>query len=529
MPRHVVVDGSNLATEGRSMPSLQQLNEAVLAYLEDNPADVVTVVVDATFGHRISPSEVPEFDEAVANNEIVSPPAGAIGRGDAFVLTIANKANAVILSNDSFQEFHPDYPWLFDDGRLVGGKPVPHVGWVFVARSPVRGIVSRRATKAKQTGKSLSRGRGAAKPSDLALQPMPVPKTPPPGRARKVDPVETSAPAAVVARAAKSAAPATAAKPAKARQAAAPKVAVAPMSGSAINEALPFLAFVEANPVGSLVDATVESYSSHGAYATCGDARVYIPMRAMKDPAPRSAREVLSLGQTVTLVITSFNPSRRGIDAGLPEVVGMPEGAPAPAKAAKKGRVAKAVPKPAIDKSEPVPAAPVGKSTKKAPAKKSSTKIATPKQLKQVSDTLGKAPVAKAVPVANKVAASKASPSAKPAKQPAAGSTVALPAAKKVAKVSKTPAAKQAAPTTTDAVAPSQPRKKAAKISADGGKTAKTRTVSAAASGVPKGAPASAVVAKAAPPSAKATKSAKPGKPAKVSKPAKAAKAAKAK
>ena len=29
MPHHVVVDGSNLATEGRAMPSLEQLNEAV--------------------------------------------------------------------------------------------------------------------------------------------------------------------------------------------------------------------------------------------------------------------------------------------------------------------------------------------------------------------------------------------------------------------------------------------------------------------------------------------------------------------
>ena len=128
MPRHVVVDGSNIATEGRAMPSLRQLNDAVMAFLEDNPHDVITVVVDATFGHRIDPREVPEFDAAVENNELVSPPAGAIGRGDAFVLTIANKAKATILSNDSFQEFHAEFPWLFDDGRLIGGKPVPNVG-----------------------------------------------------------------------------------------------------------------------------------------------------------------------------------------------------------------------------------------------------------------------------------------------------------------------------------------------------------------------------------------------------------------
>ena len=49
------MDGSNIATEGRAMPSLKQLNEAVLAYIEDHPTELVTVVVDATFGHRIDP------------------------------------------------------------------------------------------------------------------------------------------------------------------------------------------------------------------------------------------------------------------------------------------------------------------------------------------------------------------------------------------------------------------------------------------------------------------------------------------
>ena len=145
MPHHVVVDGSNLATEGRSQPSLKQLNEAVLAYMADQPDALITVVVDATFGHRIDSSEVTEFDEAVSNNELVAPPAGAIGRGDAFVLSIANKVNATILSNDSFQEFHGQYAWLFDEGRLVGGKPVPHIGWVFVNRLPVRGPLSRKS------------------------------------------------------------------------------------------------------------------------------------------------------------------------------------------------------------------------------------------------------------------------------------------------------------------------------------------------------------------------------------------------
>ena len=53
--RHVIVDGSNLATEGRSMPSLAQLDQAVREFMAENPNDVVTVIVDASFGHRIDP------------------------------------------------------------------------------------------------------------------------------------------------------------------------------------------------------------------------------------------------------------------------------------------------------------------------------------------------------------------------------------------------------------------------------------------------------------------------------------------
>ena len=144
----VVVDGSNLATEGRTIPSLVQLDEVVRAFMgEYDHADVI-VVVDASFEHRVAASERARFKEAEIAGEIVTPPAGAVGRGDAFILKIAQRINAVVLSNDSFQEFHEQYPWLFDTGRLIGGKPVKGVGWVFTERLPVRGVKSARATRA---------------------------------------------------------------------------------------------------------------------------------------------------------------------------------------------------------------------------------------------------------------------------------------------------------------------------------------------------------------------------------------------
>ena len=283
-PKHVVVDGSNLATEGRTAPSLKQLNEAVLSYMNEFPDTKVTVVVDATFGHRIDKREVSEFNEAIDNNELVAPPAGAVGRGDGFVLTIAAKVGASIVSNDSYQEFQPQYPWLFDAGRLIGGKPVPHVGWVFIERLPVRPSIAKSAKKASRE----------------ASRPMPVPKAPPPNA--KVAPKTKPVVAAM-----KPAAPAT-------KSQTAPKP-VKPVVTS--NELTPFLEFVEKHPVGSKVKGTVDSYSAHGVYVRVNDVMCYLPLRLMANPAPRSAREHVKLWQSVSLVVSSFVASRRSIDVAI--------------------------------------------------------------------------------------------------------------------------------------------------------------------------------------------------------------------
>ncbi len=288
MQEHVIVDGSNIATEGRSQPSLAQLNEAVLAFMKEFPKTKVTVIVDATFGYRIHKKELRDFEDAISNNEVVAPPAGAIGRGDAFVLSVAEKVKGAILSNDSYQEFHGKYPWLFTPGRLIGGKPVPHVGWVFVERLPVRGPTSRRSVKSGAVVEKAPR-----KVSVAASQPMPVPKGPPPASRATSPAMRPAAPA--------------------------PKAST--NSSRAANEVLPFLTFVEKCPVGTHVKAVVDTYSAHGATVSIGDVRGYVPLRLLASPPPRSARDHLEIGQTVQLVVAGFTPARRSIELGLPAMV----------------------------------------------------------------------------------------------------------------------------------------------------------------------------------------------------------------
>ncbi|MGZ8763310.1 MAG: NYN domain-containing protein [Acidimicrobiia bacterium] len=291
--QHFVVDGSNIATEGRTTPSLAQLQEAMRAFREDYPEGSLTVVVDASFAHRIDEAERVAFERAEARGELVSPPAGAIGRGDGFLLQIADRTHATVLSNDSFQEFHGEYPWLFDVSRLVGGKPVPGVGWIFSLRTPVRGARSRQATRVK------------ARPlKDAALEAKP------PARPSKM------------VTAAIAAATAEALSPAKRR----PRRRKGP-SPEAVNEPAPFLQFLIDHRLGSEVEGTVEEFASHGAFVAADGVRAYLPLAGMGDPPPTRARDVLEKGERRAFIVQAVDAPRRAIEVGLPGFA-HPAGAP---------------------------------------------------------------------------------------------------------------------------------------------------------------------------------------------------------
>ncbi|HVL07203.1 MAG TPA: hypothetical protein VM388_14535 [Acidimicrobiales bacterium] len=314
----MVVDGSNLATEGRSTPSLAQLDEAVRAFHAERPDDEIIVVVDASFGYRIDESERKIFEEAEEAGEIVSPPAGAIGRGDGFLLRIADRIDADVLSNDSFQEFHGEYTWLFDEGRLVGGKPVPNVGWIFTPRTPVRGPKSRVATR------DADRARRRAAAAEKAAPPEPT----------------AAAIAEATAEAIAPEAPKSSRRGRRRRAGAGAEGGTAAEGGvgseggagsgrgpQAINEPLPFITFIADHPLGTEVEGIVEGFTSHGAFVIAGGARCYAPVSGLGDPPPRSAKEVLAKGETRAFVIQALDPPRRGIELALPglaKVAGAP-------------------------------------------------------------------------------------------------------------------------------------------------------------------------------------------------------------
>jgi hypothetical protein len=448
--KHVIIDGSNIATEGRDTPSLAQLDEAVQAFVEEYSPTHVTVVVDATFPNRIDRKERQTYEDAVNANELITPPAGAIGRGDAFVLQIARRAGAAILSNDSFQEFHGEYPWLFDRGRLFGGKPVPHVGWVFMERAPVRGPTSRRAvSEARKVAKAAEKGaQVTAKVAQEAVEAAggdgggtadaeAAPAADKPGRRRRAKAVAKAAvPAAEVI----------------AELAAQPNGS-GDKTGRAVdpyNEAMPFIEFVGRYPVGSEVDATIERFSSHGAYVLVGEARAYVPLRNLADPAPRSAKGILRVGETRRFVVVSIDPPRRGIDLGVPGVVEIPAAPPpvpedeglavdttdaAAAPPARKSRARKAAGKAAAPEAPAKAEPPVRKSrarkaTAKAVAPEADTPVAAPEAPAKAEPPVRKSRARKATA---KAAAKAAEPAPEVAAEPPAKKSRARKAAAKAA------------------------------------------------------------------------------------------------
>lgn len=435
---HVVVDGSNIATEGRSLPSLAQLDEAVRGFLAERPHDICTVVVDATFEHRIDASEKKLYDEALAANELLTPPAGSIGRGDKFILEIADRVKATVFSNDSFQEFHGEYEWLFDEGRLIGGKPVPGVGWVFIARTPVRGPKSRLATRAagrKRTGATESTDGSAARPRGASakkaarsgprsgrveLGALPKPKVPPPAKRTK--------------KAAAAPAPEPSSEATGRRRQRDSSVASGP-----VNAPLPFIEFVAEHQPGSRFEGEVVEFSSHGAYVMAGDVRCYAPLKLLGTPLPRSAREVLERGETRTFVVHAIHAARRGIDVGLPGVASI-ESARVPTKTVTEA------PKGAGTVADQAPAEPGAKQPESeatlAPAKKATARKSAAKKAPAKKTTARKAP-------AKRATAKKTTAKRTPAKKTAAKKTTAKKSSAKKTTARKTAAKKTTAKKTT--------------------------------------------------------------------------------
>lgn len=107
--RQVVVDGANVAYEERSKSGTPRLANLVglRKDLEDRGFAVI-MIVDASLYHEIDDPD--QLDALIDNGTIHQAPAGT--EADYFVLKIADENNALVVSNDRFQQYQDEYPWI---------------------------------------------------------------------------------------------------------------------------------------------------------------------------------------------------------------------------------------------------------------------------------------------------------------------------------------------------------------------------------------------------------------------------------
>jgi hypothetical protein len=138
-------------------------------------------------------------------------------------------------------------------------------------------------------------------------------------------------------------------------------------------------------------------------------ARCYVPLTALGEPPPRSAKEVLTRGETRTFVVQAFDAPRRGIELALP---GLARVAGAPTEETVEAEIGAGEP-------TPVKRKPAVKKKAAAPARKEAAKKEAAKK-KAVPAKKAQAARKKDTPAKKKAAApKKAAPVKKAAKKKA--------------------------------------------------------------------------------------------------------------
>lgn len=138
----ILVDASNVARSPGAAPDVKKLATCREELSLKFPDASIILVADASLP-RLVEQDSEESDKAllkqmISNDHLTIVPPGTPGKADSFILRLADGSSGVVVSNDSYREFHNDYPWLFDEGRLLGHTYVPTVGWQFSLRFPVR-------------------------------------------------------------------------------------------------------------------------------------------------------------------------------------------------------------------------------------------------------------------------------------------------------------------------------------------------------------------------------------------------------
>jgi len=138
----IFVDASNVARSPGAAPDVQKLEKCREQLVLKFPDALIILVADASLPRLVDQDSQPQdkelFKKMMADDRVTVVPPGINGKADGFILNLVSDRGGVVVSNDSYREFHNDNPWLFEEGRLLGHTYVPGIGWQFSVRFPVR-------------------------------------------------------------------------------------------------------------------------------------------------------------------------------------------------------------------------------------------------------------------------------------------------------------------------------------------------------------------------------------------------------
>jgi hypothetical protein len=104
-----VVDGANIAYIEKSKggePKIENIL-AVRSALEEKGYEPI-IIVDATLAYEID--DRPQLEALIDNKSIHQAPAET--DADYFIIQTAKETGGIIISNDRFDPFQEDYPWI---------------------------------------------------------------------------------------------------------------------------------------------------------------------------------------------------------------------------------------------------------------------------------------------------------------------------------------------------------------------------------------------------------------------------------
>lgn len=107
--KKIVVDGANVAYIEKSQsgnPKVANLTAVYQALREKGFEPII--IVDAALQYKID--DALQFESLIENQTIRQAPAGT--DADYFILETAKKYHARIITNDQYQDYQKEYPWI---------------------------------------------------------------------------------------------------------------------------------------------------------------------------------------------------------------------------------------------------------------------------------------------------------------------------------------------------------------------------------------------------------------------------------